>query len=164
MISQGEFYSIGDRQQIVQQADTAYQDDPPGKRTSRAIVSRDFGGARPQNTFNRDWCSMHPKAKEIAQTIRNVTACDGDQCGCHHCTVYRGQRSNSSRVEHEQRHPRNATSCSTAFRRMDEEEGGALVVNGFCKDVLQALPIGGSRMEAQALVAISLEGSVGNPR
>ena len=104
---------------------------------------------------------MHPKAKNS----RNYTQCDslliGDKCGAH-TVPYIECRNNSSRVEHE------ATTSKVdddqlfycRQRGMDEEEAVALVVNGFCKEVLQALPMEFA-MEAQALVAISLEGSVG---
>ena len=104
---------------------------------------------------------MHPKAK----SCRNYTQCDslliGDKCGAH-TVPYIEVKNNSSRVEHE------ATTSKVdddqlfycRQRGMDEEEAVALVVNGFCKDVLQALPMEFA-MEAQQLVAISLEGSVG---
>ena len=85
----------------------------------------------------------------------------GDKCGAH-TVPYIEVKNNSSRVEHE------ATTSKVdddqlfycRSRGMDEEEAVALVVNGFCKEVLQALPMEFA-MEAQALVAISLEGSVG---
>jgi len=85
----------------------------------------------------------------------------GDKCGAH-TVPYIEVRNNSSRVEHE------ATTSKVdddqlfycRSRGMDEEEAVALVVNGFCKEVLQALPMEFA-MEAQSLVAISLEGSVG---
>ena len=84
-----------------------------------------------------------------------------DRCGAH-TVPYIEVKNNSSRVEHE------ATTSKVddeqlfycRQRGMDEEEAVALVVNGFCKDVLQALPMEFA-MEAQQLVAISLEGSVG---
>ena len=104
---------------------------------------------------------MHPKAKES----RNYTQCDslliGDKCGAH-TVPYIEVKNNSSRVEHE------ATTSKVdddqlfycRQRGMDREEAVALVVNGFCKEVLQALPMEFA-MEAQQLVAISLGGSVG---
>ncbi|MCL4122923.1 UNVERIFIED_CONTAM: hypothetical protein GTU68_045747 [Idotea baltica] len=100
-----------------------------------------------------------------AKDARNYTQCDslliGDKCGAH-TVPYIEVRNNSARVEHE------ATTSKVdddqlfycRSRGMDEEEAVALVVNGFCKDVLQALPMEFA-MEAQQLVAISLEGSVG---
>ena len=157
--AQGEFYSIAIANNY-QQADTGTKMIHLGKRTKSRIVSKGISAGRAQNTY-RGLVSMHPKAKDS----RNYTQCDslliGDKCGAH-TVPYIEVRNNSSRVEHE------ATTskvdedqlfyCRT--RGMDEEEAVALVVNGFCRDVLQALPMEFA-MEAQALVAISLEGSVG---
>jgi len=157
--SQGEFYSIAIANN-AQQADTGTKMIHLGKRTKSRIVSKGISAGRAQNTY-RGLVSMHPKAKES----RNYTQCDslliGDQCGAH-TVPYIEVRNNSSRVEHE------ATTSKVdedqlfycRSRGMDEEEAVALVVNGFCKEVLQALPMEFA-MEAQALVAISLEGSVG---
>ncbi len=157
--SQGEFYSIAIANNM-QQADTGTKMVHLGKRTKSRIVSKGISAGRAQNTY-RGLVSMHPKAKES----RNYTQCDslliGDKCGAH-TVPYIEVRNNSSRVEHE------ATTSKVdddqlfycRSRGMDEEEAVALVVNGFCKDVLQALPMEFA-MEAQALVAISLEGSVG---
>ena len=100
-----------------------------------------------------------------ADNVRNFTQCDslliGGTCGAH-TVPYIEVKNNSSRVEHE------ATTSKVdedqlfycRQRGMDEEEAVALVVNGFCREVLQALPMEFA-MEAQSLVAISLEGSVG---
>ena len=157
--SQGEFYSIAIANN-AQQADTGTKMIHLGKRTKSRIVSKGISAGRAQNTY-RGLVSMHPKAKES----RNYTQCDslliGDKCGAH-TVPYIEVRNNSSRVEHE------ATTSKVdedqlfycRSRGMDEEEAVALVVNGFCKEVLQALPMEFA-MEAQALVAISLEGSVG---
>jgi Fe-S cluster assembly protein SufB len=104
---------------------------------------------------------MHPKA----QNSRNYTQCDslliGDRCGAH-TVPYIEVRNSSSRAEHE------ATTSKVdedqlfycRSRGIGEEAAVALIVNGFCKEVLQALPMEFA-MEAQSLVAISLEGSVG---
>ncbi|MDG1116628.1 MAG: Fe-S cluster assembly protein SufB [Flavimaricola sp.] len=157
--SQGEFYSIAIANNM-QQADTGTKMVHLGKRTKSRIVSKGISAGKAQNTY-RGLVSMHPKAKES----RNYTQCDslliGDKCGAH-TVPYIEVRNNSSRVEHE------ATTSKVdddqlfycRSRGMDEEEAVALVVNGFCKEVLQALPMEFA-MEAQALVAISLEGSVG---
>jgi Fe-S cluster assembly protein SufB len=157
--SQGEFYSIAIANN-AQQADTGTKMIHLGKRTKSRIVSKGISAGRAQNTY-RGLVSMHPKATDS----RNYTQCDslliGDQCGAH-TVPYIEVKNNSSRVEHE------ATTSKVdedqlfycRSRGMDEEEAVALVVNGFCKDVLQALPMEFA-MEAQALVAISLEGSVG---
>ncbi|MBM9595838.1 Fe-S cluster assembly protein SufB [Roseitranquillus sediminis] len=157
--SQGEFYSIAITNNW-QQADTGTKMIHLGKRTRSRIVSKGISAGHAQNTY-RGLVSMHPKAKES----RNYTQCDslliGDQCGAH-TVPYIEVKNNSSRAEHE------ATTSKVdddqmfycQQRGMDEEEAVALIVNGFCKDVLQALPMEFA-MEAQQLVAISLEGSVG---
>ena len=157
--SQGEFYSIAIANN-AQQADTGTKMIHLGKRTKSRIVSKGISAGRAQNTY-RGQVSMHPKALES----RNYTQCDslliGDKCGAH-TVPYIEVRNNSSRVEHE------ATTSKVdddqlfycRSRGMGEEDAVALVVNGFCREVLQALPMEFA-MEAQSLVAISLEGSVG---
>jgi Fe-S cluster assembly protein SufB len=157
--SQGEFYSIAIANN-AQQADTGTKMVHLGKRTKSRIVSKGISAGRAQNTY-RGLVSMHPKATDS----RNYTQCDslliGDKCGAH-TVPYIEVRNSSSRVEHE------ATTSKVdddqlfycRSRGMGEEEAVALVVNGFCKEVLQALPMEFA-MEAQSLVAISLEGSVG---
>jgi Fe-S cluster assembly protein SufB len=157
--SQGEFYSIAIANNM-QQADTGTKMVHLGKNTKSRIVSKGISAGKAQNTY-RGLVSMHPQAKNS----RNYTQCDslliGDKCGAH-TVPYIEVKNNSSRVEHE------ATTSKVdddqlfycRSRGMDEEEAVALVVNGFCKEVLQALPMEFA-MEAQALVAISLEGSVG---
>ena len=157
--SQGEFYSIAIANNY-QQADTGTKMVHLGKNTKSRIVSKGISAGKAQNTY-RGLVSMHPKAKDG----RNYTQCDslliGDKCGAH-TVPYIEVKNNSARVEHE------ATTSKVddeqlfycRQRGMDEEEAVALVVNGFCKEVLQALPMEFA-MEAQALVAISLEGSVG---
>ena len=157
--SQGEFYSIAIANNM-QQADTGTKMIHLGKNTRSRIVSKGISAGKAQNTY-RGLVSMHPKAKNS----RNYTQCDslliGDKCGAH-TVPYIEVRNNSSRVEHE------ATTSKVdddqlfycRSRGMDEEEAVALVVNGFCREVLQALPMEFA-MEAQSLVAISLEGSVG---
>ena len=157
--SQGEFYSIAIANN-AQQADTGTKMIHLGKNTRSRIVSKGISAGRAQNTY-RGLVSMHPKATNS----RNYTQCDslliGDKCGAH-TVPYIEVKNNSSRVEHE------ATTSKVdddqlfycRSRGMDEEEAVALVVNGFCREVLQALPMEFA-MEAQSLVAISLEGSVG---
>ena len=157
--TQGEFYSIAIANNM-QQADTGTKMIHLGKNSKSRIVSKGISAGKAQNTY-RGLVSMHPKAKNS----RNYTQCDslliGDKCGAH-TVPYIEVKNNSSRVEHE------ATTSKVdddqmfycRSRGMDEEEAVALVVNGFCKDVLQALPMEFA-MEAQQLVAISLEGSVG---
>ncbi len=157
--TQGEFYSIAIANNH-QQADTGTKMIHLGKNAKSRIVSKGISAGRAQNTY-RGLVSMHPRASNG----RNYTQCDslliGDKCGAH-TVPYIEVKNNSSRVEHE------ATTSKVdddqlfycRQRGMDEEEAVALVVNGFCKEVLQALPMEFA-MEAQQLVAISLEGSVG---
>ena len=157
--SQGEFYSIAIANN-AQQADTGTKMIHLGKNTRSRIVSKGISAGRAQNTY-RGQVSMHPKASNA----RNYTQCDslliGDQCGAH-TVPYIECKNNSSRVEHE------ATTSKVdddqlfycRQRGLDEEQAVALVVNGFCKEVLQELPMEFA-VEAQKLVAISLEGSVG---
>ena len=157
--AQGEFYSIAIANN-AQQADTGTKMVHLGKNTKSRIVSKGISAGRAQNTY-RGLVSMHPRASGS----RNYTQCDslliGDKCGAH-TVPYIEVKNNSSRCEHE------ATTSKVdedqlfycRSRGMDEEQAVALVVNGFVKDVLQTLPMEFA-MEAQALVAISLEGSVG---
>ena len=157
--SQGEFYSIAIANN-AQQADTGTKMIHLGKNTRSRIVSKGISAGRAQNTY-RGLVTMHPRATDS----RNYTQCDslliGDKCGAH-TVPYIEVKNNSSRVEHE------ATTSKVdddqlfycRARGVGEEEAVALVVNGFCREVLQALPMEFA-MEAQSLVAISLEGSVG---
>jgi len=157
--AQGEFYSIAIANNM-QQADTGTKMIHLGKNTRSRIVSKGISAGKAQNTY-RGLVSMHPRAKNS----RNYTQCDslliGDKCGAH-TVPYIEVKNNSSRVEHE------ATTSKVdddqlfycRSRGIDEEAAVALVVNGFCREVLQALPMEFA-MEAQSLVAISLEGSVG---
>ena len=157
--SSGEFYSIAIANNR-QQADTGTKMIHLGANSRSRIVSKGISAGRAQNTY-RGQVSMHPKAANS----RNYTQCDslliGDQCGAH-TVPYIEVKNASSRVEHE------ATTSKVdddqlfycRARGVGEEEAVALVVNGFCREVLQALPMEFA-MEAQSLVAISLEGSVG---
>ncbi|MCC6304416.1 MAG: Fe-S cluster assembly protein SufB [Rhodobacteraceae bacterium] len=157
--SQGEFYSIAIANHF-QQADTGTKMVHLGRNTRSRIVSKGISAGRAQNTY-RGLVSMHPRATGS----RNHTQCDslliGNRCGAH-TVPYIEVRNNSSKVEHEATTSRIAEDqlfyCRA--RGMTEEEAVALVVNGFCREVLQALPMEFA-MEAQSLVAISLEGSVG---
>ncbi|SIS49191.1 Fe-S cluster assembly protein SufB [Phaeovulum vinaykumarii] len=157
--SQGEFYSIAIANN-AQQADTGTKMVHLGKNTRSRIVSKGISAGKAQNTY-RGLVSMHPRA----ENSRNYTQCDslliGDKCGAH-TVPYIEVKNTSSRVEHE------ATTSKVdddqlfycRARGVGEEEAVALVVNGFCREVLQALPMEFA-LEAQSLVAISLEGSVG---
>jgi len=155
----GEFYSIAITNNH-QQADTGTKMVHLGTNSRSRIVSKGISAGKAQNTY-RGLVSVHPRAKNC----RNYTQCDslliGSTCGAH-TVPYIEVKNNSSRVEHE------ATTSKVdddqlfycRQRGMDEEEAVAMVVNGFCREVLQALPMEFA-MEARQLVAISLEGSVG---
>ncbi len=157
--SQGEFYSIAITNNL-QQADTGTKMVHLGSGSKSRIVSKGISAGKAQNTY-RGLVSVHPRASNC----RNFTQCDslliGNTCGAH-TVPYIEVKNNSSRVEHE------ATTSKVdedqlfycRQRGIDEEASVALVVNGFCKEVLQSLPMEFA-MEAQQLVAISLEGSVG---
>ncbi|MGD0565057.1 MAG: Fe-S cluster assembly protein SufB [Roseiarcus sp.] len=157
--SRGEFYSIAisnGRQQV----DSGTKMIHLGKNTTSRIISKGIAAGKSQNTY-RGQVSAH----RLAAGARNFTNCDslliGDQCGAH--TVPYIEAKNSSAVfEHE------ATTSKISEdqlfyclqRGLSGEEATALIVNGFVRDVLQQLPMEFA-VEAQKLIAISLEGSVG---
>ena len=157
--SQGEFYSVAIANNY-QQADTGTKMIHLGKDTRSRIVSKGISAGKAQNTY-RGLVNIHPKAANS----RNFTQCDslliGNKCGAH-TVPYIENKNNSSRTEHE------ATTSKIdddqlfycLQRGINEEDAVALIINGFCKEVLQALPMEFA-LEAQKLVAISLEGSVG---
>ena len=131
-----------------------------GRNTKSRIVSKGIAaGARTAPIAA--WCRIQPKA----EGARNHTQCDslliGAECGAH-TVPYIESRNPTARVEHE------ATTSKISEdqlfycrqRGIDEEDAVALIVNGFCREVLQELPMEFA-VEAQKLVAISLEGSVG---
>ncbi|WP_029031379.1 Fe-S cluster assembly protein SufB [Salinarimonas rosea] len=157
--SRGEFYSIA-VSNGMQQVDSGTKMIHLGKNTTSRIISKGISAGRSENTY-RGLVSAHRKASGA----RNFTNCDslliGDQCGAH--TVPYIESKNASAVfEHE------ATTSKISEdqlfycmqRGLDEEEATALIVNGFVKDVIQKLPMEFA-VEAQKLIAISLEGSVG---
>ena len=157
--SQGEFYSIAITNNF-QQADTGTKMIHLGRNTKSRIISKGISAGRSQNTY-RGLVRIHPKAGGA----RNFTQCDsllmGNRCGAH-TVPYIESRNATAQVEHE------ATTSKISedqlfyclSRGIGGEEAVALIVNGFCKDVLQQLPMEFA-VEAQKLVGISLEGSVG---
>ena len=157
--SVGEFYSIAITNNH-QQADTGTKMIHLGNNTSSRIISKGISAGKSQSTY-RGLVKMMPKA----EGGRNYTQCDslliGKECGAH-TLPYIESRNPSAKVEHE------ATTSKIADdqlfycrqRGMSEENAIALIVNGFCRDVLQELPMEFA-VEAQKLVGISLEGSVG---
>ncbi|HWA59962.1 MAG TPA: Fe-S cluster assembly protein SufB [Caulobacteraceae bacterium] len=157
--SQGEFYSIAITNNR-QQADTGTKMIHLGANTRSRIISNGISAGHSSNTY-RGLVSAHPKAKNA----RNFTQCDslliGKTCGAH-TTPYIEARNASAHFEHEATTTRlSEDQLFYAMQRgLSEEEAVQLLVNGFVKDVLQELPMEFA-VEAQKLVAISLEGSVG---
>ena len=157
--SSGEFYSIAITNHR-QQADTGTKMIHLGANTRSRIISKGISAGHSSNTY-RGLVSAHPKAKGA----RNFTQCDSLLIGKHsaaHTTPYIEARNGEARFEHEA----STTKLSedqlfyAMQRGFSEEEAVQLLVNGFVKDVLQELPMEFA-VEAQKLVAISLEGSVG---
>jgi Fe-S cluster assembly protein SufB len=157
--SSGEFYSIAIANNY-QQADTGTKMIHLGRNTKSRIISKGVSAGHAQATY-RGLVSVHKKA----EGARNFTQCDsllmGNKCGAH-TVPYIESNNPTATVEHE------ATTSKISddqlfyclSRGMDPEEAVALIVNGFCREVLQQLPMEFA-VEAQKLVGLSLEGSVG---
>ena len=157
--SQGEFYSIAVTNGR-QQADTGTKMIHLGADTRSRIVSKGISAGRSSNTY-RGLVSAHGKAKRA----RNFTQCDslliGKECAAH-TVPYIEAKTPSAQFEHEATTTRlsDAQLFYCQQRGLNAEEAVALLVNGFVRDVLQELPMEFA-VEAQKLVAVSLEGSVG---
>jgi len=157
--SVGEFYSVAVTNNR-QQADTGTKMIHLGKNTRSTIVSKGISAGRSDNTY-RGLVRVAP----TADNVRNFTQCDSlllsDQCGAH-TVPYIEVRNPSAQIEHE------ATTSKISddqmfyamSRGLDPEAAVALIVNGFAREVLQQLPMEFA-VEAQKLLGISLEGSVG---
>ena len=155
----GEFYSIAITNNY-QQADTGTKMIHLGKNTKSKIISKAVSAGHADNTY-RGLVRISSKANNS----RNYTQCDsllmGNKCGAH-TIPYIENKNSSSNIEHE------ATTSKISEeqlfycnqRGLNQEEAIGLIVNGFCKEVLQQLPMEFA-VEAQKLVGISLEGSVG---
>ncbi len=157
--SRGEFYSIA-ISNGYQQVDSGTKMIHLGKNTTSRVISKGIAAGNSQNTY-RGQISSHRKATGA----RNFTNCDslliGNDCGAH-TVPYIESRNPSTQFEHE------ATTSKISEdqlfycmqRGLSAEEATALIVNGFVRDVLQQLPMEFA-VEAQKLIAVSLEGSVG---
>ena len=157
--SRGEFYSIA-VSNGYQQIDSGTKMIHLGKNTSSRIISKGISAGNSNNTY-RGQVSAHRKATNA----RNFTQCDslliGNDCGAH-TVPYIEAKNATAQFEHE------ATTSKISEdqlfyvmqRGIPEEEAIALIVNGFVKDVIQELPMEFA-VEAQKLIGISLEGSVG---
>jgi Fe-S cluster assembly protein SufB len=157
--SSGEFYSIAITNGR-QQADTGTKMIHLGANTRSRIISKGISAGKSTNTY-RGLVSAHPKAKGA----RNFTQCDSLLIGKHcaaHTVPYIEARNGQAKFEHEATTTRlSEDQLFYAMQRgLSQEEAVQLLVNGFVKDVLQELPMEFA-VEAQKLVAISLEGSVG---
>lgn len=155
----GEFYSIAIGNNY-QQIDSGTKMIHLGKNTSSRIISKGISAGKSSNAY-RGQVSVHRKADKA----RNFTQCDslliGDTCSAH-TVPYIETKNLTAILEHEA--TTSKISDDQLFycqqRGLDAEEAVSLIVNGFCKDVLQHLPMEFA-VEAQQLVGISLEGSVG---
>jgi Fe-S cluster assembly protein SufB len=157
--SSGEFYSVAVTNNM-QQADTGTKMIHIGKNTKSRIVSKGVSAGKSQNSYRGQVHIM-----KRAEGSRNFSQCDsllmGDKCGAH-TFPYIDVENNTSMVEHE------ATTSKIGEdqifyctqRGIDEESAVALIVNGYCKEVLNQLPMEFA-VEAQKLLALTLEGSVG---
>ena len=155
----GEFYSVAVTNNY-QQADTGTKMIHIGKNTKSRIVSKGISAGKSQNSY-RGLVKVHRKA----ENARNFSQCDsllmGDQCGAH-TFPYLEVSNNSSKVEHEATTSKIGEDMLFYFqqRGIDEETAVAMIVNGFCKEVMDNLPMEFA-VEARKLLEISLEGSVG---
>jgi Fe-S cluster assembly protein SufB len=157
--SVGEFYSIAITNNY-QKADTGTKMIHLGKNTKSKIISKGISAGKADNTY-RGLVDINSKAINA----RNYTQCDslliGNKCGAHTIPYIKNKNPNAN-IEHE------ATTSKISEeqlyycnqRGLNQEEAVSLIVNGFCKEVLQQLPMEFA-VEAQKLVGISLEGSVG---
>ncbi len=157
--SVGEFYSVA-LTNNYQQADTGTKMIHLGKNTSSTIISKGISAGKAQNTYRG-----LVKVGKNADNARNYTQCDsllvGDKCGAH-TFPYIEVKQPSAQVEHE------ATTSKISEdqlffcqqRGLSAEDAVSMIVNGFCKEVFKELPMEFA-VEAQALLGISLEGSVG---
>ncbi|ANK80072.1 MAG: Fe-S cluster assembly protein SufB [Rhizobiales bacterium NRL2] len=157
--SVGEFYSVAITNNR-QQADTGTKMIHIGKNTKSTIISKGISAGHANQTY-RGLVRIQPGA----EGARNYTQCDslliGDQCGAH-TVPYIESKNPSARVEHEA--TTSKISDDQLFycrqRGLSDEEAVALIVNGFCREVMRELPMEFA-VEATKLVGISLEGSVG---
>ena len=155
----GEFYSVA-LTNNYQQADTGTKMIHIGKNTRSTIISKGISAGKAQNTYRG-----LVKVGKNAENARNYTQCDsllvGDKCGAH-TFPYVEVKQPSATVEHE------ATTSKISEdqlffcqqRGLSAEDAVSMIVNGFCKEVFKELPMEFA-VEAQALLGISLEGSVG---
>ncbi|MCB9254954.1 MAG: Fe-S cluster assembly protein SufB [Bdellovibrionaceae bacterium] len=157
--SVGEFYSVA-LTNNCQQADTGTKMIHLGKNTRSTILSKGISAGRGQNAYRG-----LVKIQKNATGARNYTQCDslllGDKCGAH-TFPYIEAKNKTAKVEHEATTSKisDAQIFYCKQRGISEEDAVSMIVNGFCKDVFQKLPMEFA-VEAQALLGVSLEGAVG---
>ncbi|MDE3181331.1 MAG: Fe-S cluster assembly protein SufB [Acidobacteriota bacterium] len=157
--SVGEFYSVAVTNNY-QQADTGTKMIHLGKNTKSNIVSKGISAGRGQNTYRG-----MVKVLKGASGARNYSQCDslliGDRCGAH-TFPYLEVRNNSTQVEHEASTSKIGEDQIFYCRQrgISTEDAVSMIVSGFCKEVFKALPMEFA-VEAQKLLSVSLEGSVG---
>jgi Fe-S cluster assembly protein SufB len=157
--SVGEFYSVA-LTANRQQADTGTKMIHIGKNTKSTIISKGISAGQGQNSYRG-----LVKIQKGATNARNFSQCDslliGDQCGAH-TFPYIEVRNTSSKVEHEASTSKVGEDQIYYCRQrgLSTEDAVNMIVNGFCKEVYDALPIEFA-MEARKLLSVSLEGSVG---
>lgn len=157
--SVGEFYSVA-LSNHRQQADTGTKMIHMGKNTTSTIISKGISAGRGSNTF-RSLVRMTPKAEDA----RNYTQCDslliGSKCAAHTFPTMEVQNPTAN-VEHEATASRIAEDqlFYAMQRGISAEDAVSMIVNGFCKEVFKELPMEFA-VEAQNLLGVSLEGSVG---
>ncbi|HWF66013.1 MAG TPA: Fe-S cluster assembly protein SufB [Acidobacteriaceae bacterium] len=157
--SVGEFYSVA-LTNNYQQADTGTKMIHMGKNTKSTIISKGISAGFGQNTYRGA-----VKIMKGATGARNYTQCDslliGDKCGAH-TFPYIDVRNASARMEHEASTSKIGEDQIFYFRQrgLPAEEAVSMIINGFCKQVFRELPMEFA-VEAQKLLSVSLEGSVG---
>ncbi|HET8824235.1 MAG TPA: Fe-S cluster assembly protein SufB [Terriglobales bacterium] len=157
--SVGEFYSVA-LTNNYQQADTGTKMIHLGKNTSSTVVSKGISAGHGQNTYRGQ-----VKILKGAQGARNYTQCDslliGDKCGAH-TFPYIEVKNSSARMEHEASTSKIGEDQMFYLqqRGLKTEDAVSMIVNGFCKQVFRELPMEFA-VEAQKLLSVSLEGSVG---
>jgi len=158
--SVGEFYSVAVTNNY-QQADTGTKMIHIGKNTKSTIISKGISGGHSNNSY-RGLVRM----TKSASNSRNFSQCDslllGNKCGAHTFPYLEVDKNNSSKVEHEATTSRIGENQLFYLqqRGLSMEDAVSMIVNGFCKEVLNELPMEFA-VEAQKLLDISLEGSVG---
>ena len=157
--SVGEFYSVA-LTNNYQQADTGTKMIHIGKNTTSTVVSKGISAGHGQNTYRGQ-----VKIQKGATGARNYTQCDsllvGDKCGAHTFPYIEVQNS-SARMEHEASTSKIGEDQIFYLRQrgLSSEEAVSMIINGFCRQVFRELPMEFA-VEAQKLLSISLEGSVG---